>query len=453
MPSVADFINQNRQRYVDELFDLLRMPTVSADSTKKQELVKCAEWLVAHLKQIGLNASVEKTPGHPIVYAEWLGRPGKPTVLYYGHYDVQPADPLDLWKTPPFEPTVKDGSVYARGSSDDKGQFYTHIKAVEAFFKTAGGPPVNVKFLIEGEEEASGSNLDHYIETHREKLACDEIIVSDTAQFDKDHPGITYGLRGIVYMEVIVTGPNRDLHSGEYGGAVHNPANVLAQMIAKLHHPDGRVAIDGFYDDVLALTREERDEFLRLPFNRKHYMEELEVDALFGEAGFTELERLWARPTCDVNGLYSGYMGEGSKTIIPFKAGAKISMRMVPNMDPNRIEYLFRSYIEKIAPKTVKLQIITHGKAWPVVVSTDNPSLVKARKAIEKGFGARPVLMRCGGAIPVVGTFKKELKVSALLMGFGLPDDNLHSPNEKFSLENYHRGILTSAYMMEDLAC
>jgi len=452
MSAVIDYINQNRQRYVDELFHLLRMPTVSADSTKKDELVKCAEYLVNHFKNIGLTAEVVKTAGHPIVYAEWLGRPGAPTVLYYGHYDVQPPDPLDQWRTPPFEPTVKDGNVYARGSSDDKGQVYTHVKAVEAYFKTADGPPVNVKFIIEGEEEAAADNLDKFIEANHEKLACDHIVISDTAQFDEGYPSICYGLRGIVYMEVILTGPTRDLHSGEFGGVVDNPANVLGRMIGRLHDADGRVLIDGFYDDVVELTPEERQEFAVLPFNRDKYQKEIGVPEFFGEKGFTELERVWARPTCDVNGVYGGYMGEGAKTVIPAKVGAKISMRLVPNQSPDKIEELFRAYIKKITPPTVTAEVINHGKARPVVVPTDSPILGKARIALEKGFGAKAVLMRGGGSVPVVETFKQELKVPALLLGFGLPDDALHSPNEKFSLENFQRGILTSAYLMEELA-
>ncbi len=452
MSTVVDYINENRQRYVDELFELLRMPTVSADSTKKDDLVKCAEHLAAHFKSIGLEASVEKTPGHPIVYGQWLGKPGAPTVLFYGHYDVQPPEPLEMWRTPPFEPTIIDGAVYARGSSDDKGQFYTHVKAVEACLKTRGELPVNVKFLIEGEEEAAADNLDNYIKTHHDKLACDHIIISDTAQFDEGCPSICYGLRGILYMEIVLTGPTRDLHSGEFGGCVDNPANVLGRMISKLHDTDGRILIDGMYDDVLALTAEERKEFAALPFDQKKYQDEIGVPEFFGEKGFTQLERVWARPTCDVNGIYGGYMGEGAKTVIPSKAGAKISMRLVPNQDPDKIEELFRAYIKKITPPTVNVEIINHGKARPVVVPTDSPALVKARRALEKAFEAKSVIMRGGGSIPVVETFKQELKVPALLLGFGLPDDALHSPNEKFSLDNFHRGILTSAYLLEELA-
>lgn len=452
MSAVIDYINQNRQRYVDELFELLRMPTISADSSKKAELVKCAEHLAAHFQAVGLTAKVERTPGHPIVYAEWLGRPGAPTIMYYGHYDVQPPDPLELWDSPPFEPTVRDGWVYARGASDDKGQFYTHVKAVEAFFKTGDGPPVNVKFIIEGEEEAAADNLDLYIAAHREQLACDHIVVSDTAQFGRGYPSICYGLRGILYMEVILTGPNRDLHSGEFGGAVDNPANVLGRMIGRLHDSDGRVQIDGFYDDVAPLSAAEKDEFARLPFDAEKYRKSLDLPQLFGEKGFTDLERVWARPTCDVNGIYGGYMGEGAKTVIPGKAGAKISMRLVPDQEPNKIEQLFRAYIKKVLPPTVRAEIITHGKARPVVVPTDSPALAIARRAVEKAFEAKVVLMKGGGSIPIVETFKRELKIPALLLGFGLPDDALHSPNEKFSLDQYQRGILTSAYLIEELA-
>jgi acetylornithine deacetylase/succinyl-diaminopimelate desuccinylase-like protein len=452
MPAVTDYITKNRQRYVDELFELLRMPTVSADSTKKQELIRCAEHLVRHFAAIGLTAKLVKTPGHPIVYAEWLGRPGAPTVLYYGHYDVQPADPLELWKTPPFEPTIKGGNVYARGSSDDKGQFFLHVKAAEAHFKAGDGPPVNIKFIIEGEEEAAADNLEKYIADNTKLLACDHIIVSDTAQFDQGCPSICYGLRGIVYMEIIVTGPNRDLHSGEFGGTVANPANVLGRMISRLHDDNGRVQIDGFYNDVVELSTAEKAEFARLPFDPEKYRKSLDLPQLFGEKGYTDLERVWARPTCDVNGIYGGYMGEGGKTIIPAKAGAKISMRLVPDQDPETIERQFIAYIKKITPPSVRVEIITHGKARPVVVPTDSPALTKAREALRKAYGTEAVLMRGGGSIPVVETFKRELGVPAVLLGFGLPDDALHSPNEKMSLEQFHRGILTSAYLMELLA-
>ena len=452
MDKIIKHIDAERQRYEDELFALLRIPSVSADPKHKDDIRLAAETVRGKLAAIGCDARLYETPGHPLVYGEWLGVPGKPTVLFYGHYDVQPPDPLDLWSTPPFEPTVRDGFVYARGSSDDKGQFLANMLGVESFFATGGKPPVNVKFLIEGEEEVAAHNLDTFIAENAELLKCDEIIISDTAQFAPGYPAICYGLRGICYMEIFVRGPQMDLHSGEYGGAVANPGNVLGRIIAHLHDPQtGRVAIPGFYDDVLPLSDAERAEFAALPFDEEGYKKHLDVSELPGEQGFTTLERVWARPTCDVNGITAGYQGVGAKTVIPAEASAKISMRLVPDQDPLKIQAAFEKHVRSFCPPAVRVRFEAHGHARPVVVPSDSPSLRKARAALEQAFDAKSVLMRGGGSIPVVETFKDKLGVSALLVGYGLPGDNLHSPNERFSLDCYHRGIKTAAYLLAEL--
>jgi acetylornithine deacetylase/succinyl-diaminopimelate desuccinylase-like protein len=453
MDKVIAHIDKNQKRYQEELFEILRVPSVSADPEHKADCRKAAEWTKKKLESMGMTARLYEVPGHPLVYGEWLKAPGKPTVLFYGHYDVQPPDPLEQWATPPFEPTVRNGSVYARGSADDKGQFLANVLGVEAYFQAVGQPPLNVKFLIEGEEEVTSHNLDHFIESNKELLKCDQIVVSDSAQFEKGYPAITYGLRGICYMEVFVRGPKMDLHSGEYGGSVTNPANALAQMIAKLHDPStGRVLIPGFYDDVVDLTKQERDEFAKLPFDEADYKRYLDVEALSGEKGYTALERKWARPTCDVNGMKAGYTGVGAKTVIGADASAKISMRLVPNQVPTKIRAAFEAYIKSITPPGVQVRCENYGLARPVIVPTDSPALTKVRAAMEKAFGAKTVLMRSGGSIPVVETFKNVLGVSSLLVGYGLPDDALHSPNEKFSLDDFQRGIKTASYLIEEFA-
>lgn len=453
MDKVIAHIDQNQKRYQDELFALLRIPSISADPANAGDCRKAAEWTKKKFESMGMTARVYETPGHPLVYAEWMKAPGKPTVLFYGHYDVQPPDPLDLWTSAPFEPTVRNGSVYARGSADDKGQFLANVLGMEAWLQSSGSAPMNVKFLIEGEEEVTSHNLENFIKENKELLTCDQIVVSDTAQFAKGYPAICYGLRGICYMEVFLRGPKMDLHSGEYGGTVTNPANALAQMIAKLHDPaTGKVAIPGFYDDVIDLTPAERAEFAKLPFNEDEYKKHLDVTATPGEKGYTILERKGARPTCDVNGMKAGYIGPGAKTVIGADASAKISMRLVPNQEPVKIRAAFESYIKSILPPGLTLKIENYGLARPVVVPTDSPALTKARNALEKAFAAKTVLMRSGGSIPVVETFKNVLGISSLLVGYGLPDDALHSPNEKFSLEDFQRGIKTSAYLIEELA-
>ncbi|MEW5876205.1 MAG: dipeptidase [Candidatus Zixiibacteriota bacterium] len=453
MDKVIQFIDQNENRYQTELFELLRIPSVSADPKHKEDIRRAAEWTKNKLAAMGLDARLFETAGHPLVYGEWLKAPGKPTVLFYGHYDVQPPDPMELWKSPPFEPTIRDGNVYARGSADDKGQFLANVEGVEAFFKTNGGPPVNVKFLIEGEEEVTSHNLEKFVAENTKLLKCDHIVVSDTAQFDRGYPAVTYGLRGICYMEVFLRGPRIDLHSGEFGGAVANPGNVLARIIAQLHDPaTGKIKIPGMYDDVVELSAAERAELAKLPFDEQKYLRHLDVPEMPGEKGYSVIERVFVRPTCDVNGIKGGYIGPGAKTVIPSEVSAKISMRLVPNQDPNKIQKLFEDYVRSLCPPAVQVRFENHGKARPVVVPTDSPALSKARAALEKGFGAKTVLMRGGGSIPVVETFKDKLGIAALLVGYGLPDDALHSPNEKFSLADFQRGIKTAAYLVQELA-
>jgi acetylornithine deacetylase/succinyl-diaminopimelate desuccinylase-like protein len=452
MDKVIAHIDANEKRYQRELFELLRIPSISADPDHRGDIRRAAEWTRDKLQAMGCNARLVETPGHPVVYGEWLKAPGKPTVLFYGHYDVQPPDPLELWTTPPFEPTVRGKDVFARGSADDKGQFLANVLGVEAFLQADGGPPVNVKFIIEGEEEVTSHNLEKFVADNVPLLKCDHIVISDSSQFERGYPAICYGLRGICYMEVFLKGPAMDLHSGEYGGAVANPGNVLGRIIAALHDPaTGRIRIPGMYDDVVELTDAERAEFARLPFDEEALKERLEVPDLPGEKGYTVLERTWARPTCDVNGIKAGYTGKGAKTVIASEASAKISMRLVPNQDPDRIQKAFEDYVRSLCPPGITVRFENHGKARPALVPTDSPALSVARKALEKGFGARTVLMRGGGSIPVVETFQEKLGVGALLVGYGLPDDNLHSPNEKFSLTDFHRGIRTAAYLVSEL--
>jgi acetylornithine deacetylase/succinyl-diaminopimelate desuccinylase-like protein len=388
-----------------------------------------------------------------VVYADWLHAAGKPTALVYGHYDVQPAEPLELWTTGPFDPTVRNGELYARGAVDDKGQVFMHLKALEAHLKTTGRLPVNVRLLVEGEEEIGSPNLDPFILQHKDTLRADVVVISDTAMIAKDAPGVTVGLRGLVYFQIDVEVAKSDLHSGGFGGAVENPAMALAQLLSKLKDRHGRITIPGFYDDVRKLPAEERRALARLPFSEKKFQKDLGAPALFGEKGFTTLERLWARPTLEVNGIYSGFIGEGAKTVLPCRAMAKISMRLVPNQDPAKIARLFVRHVKHIAPKTVRLKVTeVSGRGTPWLVPTDHPSLQAVARAIEKGFGKKPVYTRTGGTIPVVATLDRLLKAPILLMGIGLPDENAHAPNEKLDLDNLHHGMLSAAYLFEELA-
>ena len=450
---VAAFIESNRQRFQDQLFDLIRIPSVSAQPDHNADTHRAAEFVRDDLRAMGVPAElIAFSKGHPIVYGERLDAPGKPTVLVYGHYDVQPAEPLEPWNSPPFEPTVRDGNVYARGATDDKGQMFTHLKAAEAWLKTVGKLPVNVKFLIEGEEEVGGANLDAYMAANAHKLKCDYAVISDTSQFGPGMPAITYGLKGLAYFELRIQGANRDLHSGTFGGAVQNPINALATILASLKGPDGRIAIDGFYDDVVPLESWERAEYAKLPFSEDEFQADLGVNTLFGETGYTTLERKWARPTCDINGIWGGYQGPGPKTVLPCRAGAKFSFRLVPNQDNHKIAECLKRHIAKVCPPGVTYELEDMHGAPAVLVDTKTPGFAAASRAIEAAFGVKPVFMREGGSIPVVGLIKKYLGVDTLLLGWGQNDDNLHGPNEKFSLADYQRGIKASAYLLSELA-
>lgn len=452
MKEIYSYINENSNKFETELFELLRIPSISTDSERKDDVVRAAKYLENQLQSNNMDkVEIYETKGHPIVYAEKCPHADKPTVLIYGHYDVQPSDPDELWNTPPFEPTIIEGRVYGRGTSDDKGQSFTHIKAVEAYHQTGTELPVNIKFIFEGEEEIGSPNLIPFIKEHKEMLACDMVLISDTAMFDEDQPSITYGLRGLAYMEVHVQGPNRDLHSGVYGGAVENPANVLCEIISKLKNEDGIIQIPGFYDYVKPLTEDDRKTFKELPFKEDAFKKDLELEELDGEAGYTTLERATARPTLDVNGIWSGYQKEGAKTVLPAKAGAKISMRLVPDQDPNRISELFAKHVESLAPKTVKLEVKAHHGGHPVVIDLDFYGLKAAAKAFEDVYQTNVLFSREGGSIPIVADFQKVLGVNSILMGFGLTRDALHSPNESFALKDFHRGIKTSARFLKIL--
>lgn len=440
---MKEYIASNKDRFLAELFDWLNIPSISADSRHKNDVRKAAEFLRDKLTAAGADKiEICETKGHPIVYGEKILDPSLPTVLVYGHYDVQPADPLDLWDSPPFEAVIKDGKIYARGSCDDKGQVYMHVKAFETMMKH-NALPCNVKFMVEGEEEVGSDNLGTFVKANKERLKADIILISDTALISLEHPSITTGLRGLSYMEVEVTGPNRDLHSGVYGGAVANPINILCKMIASLHDGDGRITIPGFYDKVANLTDEERKAINKAPFNLDEYKRELGIAEITGEKGFTTLERTGIRPTLDVNGIWGGYTGEGAKTVLPSKAHAKISMRLVPNQISAEITELFTKHFESIAPKHVKVKVKAHHGGEPAVTPTDSTAFKAASKAFEQVWGKTPIPTRDGGSIPIVALFKKELGLDTVLMGFGLDSDAIHSPNEHYGVENFMRGIET----------
>src|SRR5688572_13948658 len=445
MNQVVDFINVNRDRYVDELKQYLAIPSISALPQHKDDVRRAAEWTADSLRSAGMeNVKLIETPGNPVVYADWLNAPGKPTILFYGHYDVQPVDPVNLWTSPPFEATVRDGEIYARGAADDKGQVFMHIKAVEARVRQAGSLPVNMRFFIEGEDD--------FVRAHKADLAADVVVISDSPMFDRGIPSICYGLRGLAYFQIDLRGTKSDLHSGSFGGAVANPAFVLAQMLAQMKDRGGHIKIPGFYDDVRELSEAERAEWRNLPFNETKYRKELGAPKLFGETGYSTLERVWARPTFEVNGLLSGFTGEGAKTVLPATAMAKVSMRLVPDQHPDKVASLFEGYLRKVAPKTVELKVTRMHGGKPWMAEFDNKYVRAAGRAIERGFGKTPVFNREGGSIPVVSTFQQELGLPSVLFGVGLPDENANAPDERLDLGNFHNGVIASAYLYDEIS-
>lgn len=441
--TTSDYLHQHRERFEAELIEFLSIPSVSTDPERSDDVVRCANWLAEHLRGIGLeHVEVLPTKGHPIVYAENLDAgEGAPTVLFYGHYDVQPVDPLNLWTNPPFEPVVRDGKIFARGATDDKGQVFLHIKAIEALLAVEGRLPINVKLLIEGEEEIGSTHLAPFVKENAAKLACDSVLVSDTSMFAPGEPSIVYSLRGMAYMQIDVQGPNRDLHSGSYGGAVQNPLNALATIIARLKDEHGHITIDGFYDDVKPLTEQERADLAALGHSDERLKSDVDVAELFGEEGYSSIERLGARPTLDVNGILGGFTGEGAKTVLPARAMAKVSMRLVPHQKHDDIAEKFTAYVKSIAPAGVTVQVQDLHGADPVLVERDSPVMHAATQALEETFSATCRFTREGGSIPVVLLFDQVLNVPTVLMGFGLNNENAHSPDEHFDLSNFHTGM------------
>ena len=452
MTETRKYIESNKEKFLDELVELLKIPSVSTDKSYKDDVWKAAEYLKNKLESAGAeNTEVCETGGYPIVYGEKIIDPNLPTVLVYGHYDVQPADPLELWDSPPFEPVIKDEKVIARGAADDKGQMYMHVKAFETMVKT-NGLSCNVKFMIEGEEEVGSESLGPFLEANKEKLNADVVLVSDTAMISNEEPSITMGLRGLSYVEVEVTGPNRDLHSGIYGGAVANPINILSKMIASLTDDDNRITVEGFYDNVVDLSAEERKKLNMAPFNLDAYRKDLEIGDVHGEEGYTTIERTSIRPTLDVNGIWGGYTEPGAKTVLPSKAYAKISMRLVPNQSSEEITAKFKKHFEAIAKDCVKVKVTPHHGGEPVVTPTDSKAYKAASMAMEKAFGKKPIPVRGGGSIPIVALFEKTLGLKTILMGFGLDSNKIHSPNENYGLFNYYKGIETIPYFYQYFA-
>ena len=458
MDFIKPYIEENKDRFLNELFELLRIPSVSANPEFKGDVLKTADAVAGYLKAAGANnVEVCETPGYPVVYGDVIIDENKPTVMVYGHYDVQPADPLELWHSGPFEPVLKttekhpDGAIFARGACDDKGQMFMHVKALEIMLKN-NALPCNVKFMIEGEEEVGSANLEWFLKRNHEKLACDIILISDTGMLANDIPSITTGLRGLSYVEVEVTGPNRDLHSGLYGGAVANPINILAKMIASLHDENNHITVAGFYDDVEELSLEERAEMAKAPFNQEAYNKALDIRTEWGEIGYSTPERQSIRPTLDANGIWGGYIGEGAKTVIPSKAFAKISMRLVPNQDPDKITQLFTDHFKSIAPDCVDVKVTAHHGGLPYVTQIDDPAYRAASKAYEATFGTPAIPVRSGGSIPIVALFEQELGSKSILMGFGLDSDAIHSPNEHYGVFNYLKGIETIPYFYKFFA-
>ena len=454
MSNAADaYLRTHEEEHLGRLFDLLRIQSIKTDPAMAGEVHRCAEHVADLLREIGLNnVTLFPTKGHPVVYADWLGAGDAPTALLYGHYDVQPAEPLELWDTPPFEPTIRDGNIYARGSADDKGQIFLQLMSIEAHLKTSGRLPTNVKIIIEGEEEVGSPNLDKFIQDHRDLLKADIGLISDTSMYAPGVPSLDYGLRGLAVLQVEITSAAGDLHSGLFGGAIANPIQVLAQLISDLKDREGRVTIPGFYDDVVPISDDERRALAALPFDETKYLGEIGALAPFGEPGYTTLERVWARPTFEINGIWGGFSGEGSKTVLPNFAAAKISCRLVSNQDPDKITRILSSHLAAIAPASVKIEVIPLLGGKPALTPLDHPALEAAATAIERGFGKRPVFTRSGGSIPVVATFQSELGIPTVLMGFCLPDCNAHAPNERMNLANFYAGSRTAAAFWEELA-
>lgn len=451
MDQIKNYIEDNKERFLDELIDLLKIPSISADSKYNDDVRKAADVVKIRLEEAGVDmAEICETAGHPIVYGEKIIDASLPTVLVYGHYDVQPPDPIELWTSPPFEPVIRDGKIFARGAADDKGQVYMHVKAFEFMIKT-NTLPCNVKFMIEGEEEVGSDNLGIFVANNKEKLKADTILISDTSIIANDTPSIAVGLRGLSYLEIEVTGPNRDLHSGVYGGAVGNPINILAKMIASLTDEDNHITIPGFYDKVNTVSDEDRAEMAKAPFSYEEFTNELQIGEHYGEKGYTPSELTSIRPTLDVNGIWGGYTGEGAKTVLPSKAFAKISMRLVPNQDSEEITELFQKHFEAIAPKAVKVNVTPHHGGEPLLIPTNFPAYKAASRAMETTFGKKPIPQRGGGSIPIVALFEQELGLKSILMGFGLNTDDIHSPDEHYGIFNYLKGIETIPYFYKYL--
>jgi acetylornithine deacetylase/succinyl-diaminopimelate desuccinylase-like protein len=446
------YVRENRQRYLDELTAWIACPSISAQPDHARDVRASAETAAARMRAAGLSGVVLETDGHPVAYGEWLGAPGAPTILIYGHHDVQPADPFELWTSPPFEATVRDGKIYGRGSVDDKGQVLMHVAALEAHLRVNGRLPINVKVVVEGEEEIGSPNFESFLARERERLACDVVVVSDTAVFAEDVPSLTVSLRGLVHWEITVHGPASDLHSGYYGGNVRNPLEALAQMLAALKDADGRVRVPGFYDGVRALGAEERATYARLPFDEAAEARALGVGALFGEKGYAPLERVWLRPTLEINGMYGGYQGPGGKTIVPSFARAKLSARLVPAQEPAHVKRVVSEYLQALAPSGVRVDVSADGDVRAVETSHDHPAVVAAARAMERGFGKPPVFIGTGGTIGPVSSFDRILGLPQVLIGVGLPDDAIHAPNEKFDLGQFFGGIETMTYLYDELA-
>jgi len=452
MKKTIDFLKTHHDRYELELIEILKIPSISSNPDNAEDMLDMAGLLKKEMHSIGMdNARIMETGGYPVVYSEWLHASGKPTILIYGHYDVQPVDPVELWSSPPFEPIIKEGRIFARGSADDKGQIFIHLKAIEAWLATQGELPVNVKLIFEGEEEVGSPHLEKFIKDYESLLVADYVVISDTPMFREGYPGITYGLRGLAYMQINLRGTSTDLHSGSFGGLVKNPINALVEILAQMKDTYGRILIPGFYDDVLPITEIEHNKLSNLPFHPEDFAKSIGAPALFGEAGYDGLERLWARPTFDINGIWGGFQGEGAKTVIPAEAHAKVSMRLVNDQDPQDIAMKFTRYVESLSPESMEVDIQTMHGGFGYLTELDSPGLQAGVRALKKAFGKDVDFLREGGSIPIVKVFADIIQAPVLLMGYGLPDQNAHAPDENFSLYNFHKGIESFVYFFEEI--